>query len=48
MTLPIYVLPVVALITGIVILIRPALTPYIVAVYLIVVGILGIVGAAGK
>jgi len=35
--------PVVALIAGILILVRPALLNYIVAIYLIVVGILGLV-----
>jgi hypothetical protein len=36
-------LPVVALIAGIVILIAPKLLNYIVAVYLIIVGILGLI-----
>ena len=40
----IYVQPIIALVAGILILIRPVLLPYIVAVYLIVVGILGLVG----
>jgi hypothetical protein len=35
--------PLVALIAGILILVRPALLNYIVAIYLIVVGILGLV-----
>jgi threonine/homoserine efflux transporter RhtA len=35
--------PVVALVAGILILVRPALLNYIVAIYLIVVGILGLV-----
>lgn len=43
MTLNVYVLPVVALVAGILILVRPALLPLIVGIYLIVVGILGIV-----
>lgn len=34
--------PIISLITGIAILIRPKLLAYIVAVYLIIVGILGI------
>lgn len=38
-----YVGPVVALICGLLILIRPALCPTIVAIYLIVAGILGLV-----
>ena len=36
--------PIIALIAGILILIRPRLLNYIVAIYLIVVGILGLVG----
>ncbi len=35
--------PVVALVAGVLILVRPALLNYIVAIYLIVVGILGLV-----
>jgi uncharacterized membrane protein HdeD (DUF308 family) len=35
--------PIVALIAGILILVRPALLNYVVAVYLIIVGILGLV-----
>lgn len=46
MTLNVYVLPVIALVAGIVILVRPQLMHLIVGIYLIVVGILGIV--AGK
>jgi len=34
--------PVISLVTGIVILIRPKLLAYIVAVYLIIVGVLGL------
>jgi hypothetical protein len=37
--------PIVALIAGILILIMPRLLNYIVAIYLIVVGLLGLVGA---
>jgi threonine/homoserine efflux transporter RhtA len=37
--------PLVALIAGILILVRPRLLNYIVAIYLIVIGILGLVGA---
>ena len=39
-----YLAPVVALIAGILILIQPALLEYIVAVYLIVIGLLGLMG----
>lgn len=44
MNLHLYIQPVVALVCGILILVKPVLLPYIVAVYLIVVGILGLVG----
>ena len=40
-----YLAPVVALIAGILILIQPGLLSIIVAVYLIVIGILGLMGA---
>ena len=40
-----YLGPVVALIAGILILIQPSLLSIIVAVYLIVIGILGLMGA---
>ena len=40
-----YLAPVVALIAGILILIQPALLSIIVAVYLIAIGILGLMGA---
>ena len=36
--------PIIALIAGILILLRPKLLNYIVAIYLIVIGILGLVG----
>ena len=36
--------PIIALIAGILILVRPRLLNYIVAIYLIVVGILGLIG----
>lgn len=39
-----YIAPVVALIAGILILVRPGLLSLIVAIYLIVIGILGLVG----
>ena len=40
-----YLAPVVALIAGILILIQPTLLNIIVAIYLIVIGILGLMGA---
>ena len=43
-TVPVYVGPVIALVAGILILVRPALLAKIVAIYLIVVGILGLLG----
>ncbi len=46
MHLNVYITPILALVAGILILIRPALLPMIVAIYLIVVGIVGIVGHA--
>ena len=46
MHLNVYITPILALIAGILILLRPALLPMIVAVYLIVVGIVGLVGHA--
>lgn len=36
--------PIIALIAGILILIRPSLLNYIVAIYLIIIGILGLIG----
>jgi len=39
--------PLVALVSGILILIMPRLLNYIVAVYLIVIGIIGIIGMSG-
>ncbi|MBD8526277.1 DUF3096 domain-containing protein [Pseudomarimonas arenosa] len=39
--------PIIALIAGILILVRPKLLNYIVAIYLIVIGILGLVGGSG-
>lgn len=38
--------PVVALIAGVLILVMPRLLNYVVAIYLIIVGILGLVGTA--
>ena len=43
-----YLAPVVALIAGILILIQPALLSIIVAVYLIAIGILGLMGARSR
>ena len=40
--------PIVALIAGILILVRPRLLNYIVAIYLIVIGILGLVPGLGS
>ncbi len=37
--------PIVALVAGILILLRPALLNYVVAIYLIIVGILGLMGS---
>jgi hypothetical protein len=39
--------PLIALIAGILILVRPALLNYVVAIYLIIVGVLGLLGAYG-
>ncbi|MBK5969138.1 MULTISPECIES: DUF3096 domain-containing protein [Thiorhodovibrio] len=39
--------PLIALIAGILILVRPALLNFIVAIYLIAVGVLGLLGLAG-
>lgn len=36
--------PIIALIAGILILVRPSLLNYVVAIYLIVVGLLGLLG----
>jgi hypothetical protein len=41
--MPAYVNPVIALIAGILILVQPKLLNYIIAVYLIVIGVLGLV-----
>ncbi|HEX5755868.1 MAG TPA: DUF3096 domain-containing protein [Arenimonas sp.] len=40
--------PLIALIAGILILIRPRLLNYIVAIYLIVIGVLGLLGHSGR
>ena len=47
MNLSLSIGPLVALIAGILILLVPRLLNYIVAIYLIVIGVLGIVGAGG-
>ena len=39
-----YINPIIALVAGILILVIPALLNYIVAIYLIIVGILGLLG----
>lgn len=39
--------PIIALLAGILILVQPRLLNYIVAVYLIIIGVLGLVGAGG-
>jgi hypothetical protein len=39
--------PIVALVAGILILVRPSLLNYIVAIYLIIVGIVGLLNIAG-
>lgn len=44
LTLPTIAAPALALIAGILILIRPALLAKIVAIYLIVIGVLGLLG----
>jgi len=36
--------PIIALLAGILILLRPALLNYVVALYLIIIGILGVIG----
>jgi hypothetical protein len=44
MTLHLQLIPIVSLIAGILILVQPKLLNYIVAIYLIVVGIIGLTG----
>jgi hypothetical protein len=48
MTLHLTIGPLIALIAGILILVRPRLLNYIVAIYLIVVGVLGLLGVHGQ
>lgn len=45
MNLQLTLAPIIALLAGILILVRPALLAYIVAIYLIIIGILGLVGS---
>jgi Protein of unknown function (DUF3096) len=47
MTLTLYVGPVIALIAGVLILLMPRLLNYIVALYLIVIGLLGLLSRHG-
>jgi threonine/homoserine efflux transporter RhtA len=47
MNLQLSIAPILALLAGILILVRPRLLTYIVAIYLIVVGVLGLMGGAG-
>ena len=47
MNLHLILTPIIALIAGILILIRPRLLSYIVAIYLILIGILGLIGPGG-
>lgn len=44
MNIQLYLAPIIALIAGILILVRPRLLNYIVAIYLIVIGVLGLLG----
>lgn len=46
MTLNLQLVPIISLIAGILILVQPKLLNYIVAVYLIVVGVAGLVGGS--
>lgn len=45
MNMHIYLAPIVALLAGILILVMPRLLNYIVAIYLIVIGVLGLLGS---
>lgn len=47
MNLQLGLAPIIALIAGILILVRPRLLSYIVAFYLILIGLLGLVGGTG-
>jgi Protein of unknown function (DUF3096) len=48
MNLNLSIAPLVALLAGILILVMPRLLNYIVAIYLIVIGLLGLFGGAGS
>ncbi len=48
MNLHIAIAPILALIAGILILIQPRLLNYIVAIYLIVIGVIGLLGSFGS
>ena len=45
MNLHVTLAPIIALLAGILILVRPRLLAYIVAIYLIIIGVLGLVGS---
>jgi hypothetical protein len=47
MNMQIGIAPIIALIAGILILVRPRLLNYIVAFYLILIGLLGLIGGSG-
>lgn len=47
MNLQLTLAPIIALLAGILILVQPRLLNYIVAIYLIVIGLIGIFGASG-
>jgi hypothetical protein len=47
MNIHLAIAPLIALLAGILILVQPRLLNYIVAIYLIVIGVLGLVGASG-
>lgn len=47
MNIQLSIAPILALLAGILILVRPKLLNFIVAIYLIIIGILGLVGRGG-
>lgn len=47
MNLQLSIAPILALLAGILILVQPRLLNYIVAIYLIVIGVLGLLGGTG-
>jgi threonine/homoserine efflux transporter RhtA len=47
MNLQVTLAPILALLAGILILVQPKLLNFIVAIYLIVIGVLGLLGASG-